>query len=56
MATLKKKKLVYKTNYHLMQVKSIAGALSTFIMLPFDIKILVLSLFEWLFYNIYIIS
>ena len=45
MVTLKKDgKLVFKTNYHLMQVKSIA-ILSTFIKLPFIIKIFVLSIF-----------
>ena len=49
----KDKKLVLKTKYHLMQVKSIAecsqhsAILSTFIKLPFDIKIFVLSIFEW---------
>ena len=37
-------KLVFKTDYRLMQVKSI---LSTFIKLPFVIKICVLSIFEW---------
>ena len=42
-----------KTNYRLMQVKSIAeeehsAVLSTFIKLPFVIKIFVLSFFEWL--------
>ena len=46
-------KLVFKTDYCLMQVKSITdGAyscsiLSTFIKLPFIIKIFVLSIFEW---------
>ena len=59
-------KLVFKTNYCLMQVKSIAecspsagqkycrmlqgehfAILSTFIKLPFAIKILFLSIFEW---------
>ena len=45
-------KLVFKTNYCLMQVKSIAecsysAILSTFIKLPFVIKIFVLSVFEW---------
>ena len=54
MATLKVHKPVFKTNYRLMQVKSIAGAfaiLSTFIKLPFVIKIFVLSIFEWPFYT-----
>ena len=43
-------KLVFKTDYSLMQVKSIvehSAILSTFIKLPFVIKIFVLSLFEW---------
>ena len=55
----KYQKLVFKTNYPLMQVKSIAecskGAFSaifsTFIKLPFVIKIFVLSIFEWPFYT-----
>ena len=48
MATLQKdRKLVFKTNYHLMQVKSIAEHSA---ILPFVIKIFVLSIFEWLFY------
>ena len=42
-------KLVFKTNYHLMQVKSIKGEhsalLSTFIKLPFVIKIFVVFFF-----------
>ena len=51
--------MVCKTNYRLMQVKSTAkcskgsrehsAILSTFIKLPFGIKIFVLSIFEWLF-------
>ena len=49
-------KLVFKTDYFLMQVKSIAecskgehsAILSTFIKLPIVIKIFVLSIFEWL--------
>ena len=49
-------KLVFKTDYLLMQVKSIAecskkehsAILSTFIKLPFVFKIFVLSNFEWL--------
>ena len=42
-------KLVFKTDYPLMQVKSIAESaiLSTFIKLLFVIKICVLSIFEW---------
>ena len=50
----KDRKLDFKTNYRLMQVKSIAehsALLSTFIKLPFVIKILVLSIFEWPFYT-----
>ena len=41
--------MVYKTDYRLMQVKSIgehSATLSTFIKLPFVIKIFVLSIFE----------
>ena len=38
-----------KTSYRLMQVKSIAECLSTFITLPFVIKVYVLSIFEWPF-------
>ena len=41
--------MVFKTDYHLMQVKRIA--LLTFIKLPFAIKIFVLSIFEWPFYT-----
>ena len=52
-------KLVFKTNYHLMQVKSISecskgehsAILLTFIKLSFVIKIFVLSIFEGLFYT-----
>ena len=52
MATQKEdRKLVFKTDYCLMQVKSIAGILLTFIKLPFAIKIFVLSIFEWQFYT-----
>ena len=41
-------KLVFKTDYRLMQVKSIASAiLSTFVKLPFVFKTYVLSIFEW---------
>ena len=53
----KRPKLVFKTNYCLMQVKSIAecskdsAILLTFIKLPVVIKIFVLSIFEWLFYT-----
>ena len=55
MTTLKRtEKMVFKTNYHLMQVKSIAecsAILLTCIKLPIVIKILVLSIFEWPFYT-----
>ena len=45
-------KLVFKTNYHLMQVKREHSAiLSTFIKLPVVIKTFVLSIFQWLFYT-----
>ena len=53
----KDRKLVFKTNYGLMQVKRIAECSKhsairlTFIKLPFVIKIYVLSIFEWLFYT-----
>ena len=53
----KDQKLFFKTNYRLMQVKSIAecfehsAILLTFIKLPFVIKIFVLSIFEWPFYT-----
>ena len=45
-------KLVFKTEFCLMQVKSIAewehsAILSTFIKLPFVIKVFLLSIFEW---------
>ena len=51
----KDKKMVFKTNYRLVHVKSIAecskgensAILSTFIKLPFAIKIFVLTIFEW---------
>ena len=50
--------MFYKTNYRLMQVKSIAecskehsAILSTIIKLPFVIKIIVLSIFDWSFYT-----
>ena len=54
MTTLKKtEKLVFKTNYCLMQVKSIADSaiLLALIKLPFVFKIFVLSIFERLFYT-----
>ena len=44
----------FKTDYRLMQVKSIAehsAILSTFIKLPVVIKTFVLSIFEWSFYT-----
>ena len=52
----KRPKKVFKTNYHLMQVKSIAewedsAILLPFIKLPVVIKIFVLSIFEWPFYT-----
>ena len=55
----KRPKIVFKTNYRLMQVKSIgecskgehSAILSTFIKLSFVIKICVLSIFEWPFYT-----
>ena len=48
----KRPKLVFKTNYHLMHVIIFAecspsAILSTFIKLPFVIKIFLLSIFEW---------
>ena len=46
--------MVFKTDYRLMQVKSIAehsAILLTFIKLPFVIMIFVLSIFEWPFYT-----
>ena len=51
----KRPKLIFKTDYRLMQVKSIAecskrehsAILSTFIKPPFVIKIFVLHIFEW---------
>ena len=57
----KDQKLVFKTNYCLMQVKSIAerelsAILSTFIKRPFVIKIFVLSAFEWPFYTGFTVS
>ena len=54
-ATLQKK-LFFKTNYRIMQVKSIAAAtLSIFIKLPIVIKLFVLSLFKWPFYTGFIV-
>ena len=56
----KDNKLVFKTNYRLMQVKSIAecskgdysAILLTFIKLPFVIEIFNLYVFEWLFIQV----
>ena len=51
----KYQKLVFKTDYGLVQVKSIAecsldsAILFTFIKLPFVVKTFVLSIFEWPF-------
>ena len=42
-------KLAFKTDYRLMQIKKHSAILSTFINLPFVIKICVLSIFEWPF-------
>ena len=42
----RRQKLVFKNDYHLMQVKSIAEC-SIFIKLPFAIWTFVLSIFEW---------
>ena len=54
----KRLKLVFKTHYRLMRVNSIAeyskghsAILSTFIKLPYVIKIFVLSISEWPFYT-----
>ena len=47
------KKIVFKTNYRLMQVKSNAEC---FTKLPFVIKIFVLSIFEWPFYTGFTLS
>ena len=48
----KDQKLVFKTNHRLMQVKREHSAIhSTFIKLPFVIKIFLLSVFEWSFYT-----
>ena len=44
----RRSKLVFKTDYRLMQVQGEPSAiLSSFIKLPFVIKIFVLSIFEW---------
>ena len=54
MATVKKRKLVFETNYHLMPVKSIAECspyFFTFIKPIFVINIFVLSILEWPFYT-----
>ena len=57
MATLKKTKYWFKSNYRLMDFKSIAecsehsAILLKCIKLPFVIKIFVLSIFEWSFYT-----
>ena len=59
MAILKDRKLVFNTNYCLMQIKCIAECFrrehsvirSTFIKLPVVIKTFVLSIFEGLFYT-----
>ena len=56
--------MVFKTNYCLMQVKSIAecpkgehsAIFSTFIKLPFVIKVFVLSIFEWPFTQILLVG
>ena len=55
----KSRKMVFKTIYRLMQVKSVAecskgepsAILSTFTKLPFVIEIYVLSIFEWPFFT-----
>ena len=54
----KRPKIIFKINYRLMQIKSIAecskGAFCNtfnFIKLPFVIKIFVMSIFEWSFYT-----
>ena len=52
MATLKKKKMVFKTEYGLMQ-REHSAILSTFIKLPVVNKIFVLSIFEGPFYTGY---
>ena len=48
-------KMVFNTNYRLMQVKGIEGEhsaiLSSVIKLPFVIRIYILSIFEWPFYT-----
>ena len=49
----KRQKIVFKTDYRLMQVKSIADSaiLSTFVKLSFVFKDIVLSIFRWPFYT-----
>ena len=39
--------MIFKTDYCLIQVKEHSAILSTFVKLPFVIKIFVLSVFEW---------
>ena len=46
--SIRRPKMVFKTDYRLLQVKSIAKC-NTFINLPFVIKIFVLSIVEWPF-------
>ena len=49
--------MVFKTNYRLLQVKSIAESRSILqyfrpsFKLPFGVKIFIFSIFEWLFYT-----
>ena len=43
--------MVFKTDYHLMQVKGSNANSLTFIKLPVVIKNFVLSIFEWPFYT-----
>ena len=47
----RRSKVVFKTNYGLMKVKSIAEILSTFIKLSFVIKLFILSICGWPFYT-----
>ena len=47
----KDQKLVFKANYHLLQLRGHSTILLTFVKLSFVIKILDLSSFEWLFYT-----
>ena len=52
MATLKKiKKNGFKDQFSLNAGQKYSAILSTFIKLPFVIKLFVLSIFEWLFYT-----